>query len=72
MSIYLLLPHLPCRHLPKLFDNIHGRHFEAGPDGQLSDRAIAMVSAEGEVVPFAEPCDCTGAVEVWCWEFLQF
>lgn len=53
------------RHLPKLFDNVHALHWRPLPDGSPSTTAIAMVSGEGEVVPFAAPCECTGPVEAW-------
>lgn len=59
-----LHPPLFFRHLPKLFDNVHALHWRPLPDGNPST-AVAMVSGEGEVVPFAAPCECSGPVEVW-------
>jgi dynein heavy chain len=53
-------------HLPKLFDNIARLEFEQSEAGaEPSKRAIGMYSREDEYVPFSEPCECTGAVEVW-------
>lgn len=52
------------RHLPKIFDNIHGLQFELDDQGAPTHRATHMVSGEGEVVPLVEPCNCSSPVEV--------
>ncbi|KAJ0060498.1 hypothetical protein NL108_014189, partial [Boleophthalmus pectinirostris] len=53
------------KHLSKLFDNIAKMEFEVDEQGSPSKRALGMFSKEGEYVPFKQPCDCTGQVEVW-------
>uniref|UniRef100_W5L8L0 Dynein axonemal heavy chain 17 n=1 Tax=Astyanax mexicanus TaxID=7994 RepID=W5L8L0_ASTMX len=58
-------PHQVQRHLSKLFDNTAKMKFETDADGKPSKTGIGMFSKEEEYVPFNEPCDCTGQVEMW-------
>eukprot|EP00755_Sulcionema_specki_P029311 Sspe_Gene.91899::Locus_63548_Transcript_1_1_Confidence_1.000_Length_4256::g.91899::m.91899/K10408/DNAH; dynein heavy chain, axonemal len=51
-----------CKHLQKCFDNMKGLNFSNPPD---SDVILAMVSSEGEVVPFTSPVKAVGNVEHW-------
>ncbi|MCJ8738378.1 hypothetical protein PDJAM_G00035190 [Pangasius djambal] len=53
------------RHLSKLFDNMAKMKFETDGDGNPSKSGLGMYSKEDEYVPFNEPCDCTGQVELW-------
>jgi dynein heavy chain len=59
------IPYKVAVHLPKLFDNIARLEFKPGQNGEPSKTALGMYSKEDEFVPFSEPCECTGAVEVW-------
>jgi dynein heavy chain len=52
-------------HLPKLFDSISRLEFQKGEDGNPTKIALGMYSREDEYVPFINPCECSGAVEVW-------
>ncbi|KAI9221923.1 dynein heavy chain and region D6 of dynein motor-domain-containing protein [Blastocladiella britannica] len=52
-------------HLSKLFDNMARLEFQQGANGEVTKTAIGMYSKEDEYVKFPEPCECTGAVEVW-------
>jgi len=55
-----------CSHLPKLFDNLHHLEWKKDPaTGQSTNVAIGMYSGEGEYVPFAADCLCTGPAEKW-------
>lgn len=38
--------------------------FEADAEGIPSKSAVGMYSKEEEYVPFSQPCDCTGQVEL--------
>ncbi|KAL6475225.1 hypothetical protein MHYP_G00162650 [Metynnis hypsauchen] len=53
------------RHLSKLFDNTAKMKFESDADGNPTKMGLGMFSKEEEYVPFNEPCDCTGQVEIW-------
>lgn len=54
-------PELVARHLTKLYDSIAKLIFAKG-----SKMAEKMMSKENdELVPFREPCDCSGKVEKW-------
>ncbi|KAF5902959.1 dynein heavy chain 9, axonemal, partial [Clarias magur] len=53
------------RHLSKLFDNMAKMKFENDGEGNPSKSGLGMYSKEDEYVPFNEPCDCTGQVELW-------
>ncbi|KAA8584116.1 hypothetical protein FQN60_015324, partial [Etheostoma spectabile] len=59
------------KHLSKLFDNMAKMQFEADGQGNPSQTGLGMYSKEEEYVPFNEPCDCTGQVEVWLNRVLQ-
>jgi dynein heavy chain, axonemal len=66
-------PRAACRHLPKIFDNMHRLEWKEKEEGQPgSNIAVGMYSGEGEYVPFAAECECTGAVEVRGDFFLIF
>uniref|UniRef100_A0A8D2ZL57 Uncharacterized protein n=1 Tax=Scophthalmus maximus TaxID=52904 RepID=A0A8D2ZL57_SCOMX len=58
-------PHQVQKHLSKLFDNMAKMEFEADGEGNPSKIALGMYSKEDEYVPFNQPCDCTGQVEMW-------
>ncbi|KAI7797195.1 putative dynein heavy chain 9, partial [Triplophysa rosa] len=58
-------PHQVQRHLSKLFDNMAKMKFETDADGNPTKTGLGMFSKEDEYVPFNEPCDCSGQVEVW-------
>uniref|UniRef100_A0A665X1X3 Dynein, axonemal, heavy chain 9 n=1 Tax=Echeneis naucrates TaxID=173247 RepID=A0A665X1X3_ECHNA len=58
-------PHQVQKHLSKLFDNMAKMRFEAAGEGNPSKTGLGMYSKEEEYVPFNQPCDCTGQVEVW-------
>eukprot|EP01028_Stygiella_incarcerata_P003513 TRINITY_DN1708_c0_g1_i1.p1 TRINITY_DN1708_c0_g1~~TRINITY_DN1708_c0_g1_i1.p1 ORF type:complete len:4499 (-),score=1316.34 TRINITY_DN1708_c0_g1_i1:2775-16271(-) len=58
-------PHDIMFHMPKLFQAIQRLEFEKDENGKLTKIAKGMQSKEGEYVPFHEPCDCSGQVEVW-------
>ncbi|KAM9837728.1 LOW QUALITY PROTEIN: dynein axonemal heavy chain 9 [Aulostomus maculatus] len=58
-------PHQVQKHLSKLFDNMAKMRFEADGEGSPSKTALGMYSKEEEYVPFDQPCDCSGQVEVW-------
>jgi len=58
-------PHAVVKYLPKIFDNVHALQWAPGVGGKPSTTAVALVSGEGEVLPLASPCECTGPVEVW-------
>ncbi|XP_077101765.1 dynein axonemal heavy chain 9 [Siphateles boraxobius] len=58
-------PHQVQKHLSKLFDNMARLKFEEDGDGKLTKTGLGMFSKEDEYVPFSQPCDCTGQVEVW-------
>ncbi|KAJ9453409.1 Dynein-1-beta heavy chain [Diplonema papillatum] len=54
-----------CKHLQKCFDNMKSLNFANPPENtQIS----AMVSSEGEIVPFTIPVNATGNVEHWLGE----
>uniref|UniRef100_A0A8C5WIH4 Dynein axonemal heavy chain 17 n=1 Tax=Leptobrachium leishanense TaxID=445787 RepID=A0A8C5WIH4_9ANUR len=57
-------PQLVMRHLSKLFDNMAKMKFEGESESQ-SKTGLGMYSKEDEYVPFNEPCDCSGQVELW-------
>ncbi|XP_034049709.1 dynein heavy chain 9, axonemal [Thalassophryne amazonica] len=59
------------KHLSKLFDNMAKMRFEADGEGNPSKTALGMYSKEEEYVPFNQPCDCTGQVEVWLNRVLE-
>ena len=52
------------KHLTKLFDSMAKLQL-IEENGEVSKLAHSMVAKDGEVVPFLEPCACTGQVEVW-------
>ncbi|KAJ3198630.1 hypothetical protein HDU82_001178, partial [Entophlyctis luteolus] len=52
-------------HLAKLFDSIARLEFKKNENGDFTKTAIGMYSQQDEFVAFSEPCECTGAVEVW-------
>lgn len=54
-----------CRHLPKVFDNVHNLEFRKDAAGEPTKVAVGMYSGEGEYVPFAADCICDGPVELW-------
>ncbi|XP_042895579.2 dynein beta chain, ciliary [Parasteatoda tepidariorum] len=54
-------PRTIIRHLPKLFDSVSQLVFESDAD----EKAIAVISRDGEHLKLKEPCLCTGAVETW-------
>uniref|UniRef100_A0A668AEI7 Dynein axonemal heavy chain 17 n=1 Tax=Myripristis murdjan TaxID=586833 RepID=A0A668AEI7_9TELE len=58
-------PHQVQKHLSKLFDNMAKMQFEADGQGNPIKTGLGMYSKEEEYVPFNQPCDCTGQVEVW-------
>ncbi|XP_075889814.1 dynein axonemal heavy chain 9 isoform X2 [Nelusetta ayraudi] len=58
-------PHQVQKHLSKLFDNVAKMQFEADAEGIPTKSGVGMYSKEEEYVPFSQPCDCTGQVEVW-------
>ncbi|CAB1430530.1 unnamed protein product, partial [Pleuronectes platessa] len=58
-------PHQVQRHLSKLFDNMAKMRFEEDGEGKPTKIGLGMSSKEEEYVPFNQPCDCTGQVEVW-------
>uniref|UniRef100_A0A7N6B4D8 Dynein heavy chain 9, axonemal n=1 Tax=Anabas testudineus TaxID=64144 RepID=A0A7N6B4D8_ANATE len=58
-------PHQVQKHLSKLFDNMAKMRFEADGEGNPCKTGLGMYSKEEEYVPFNQPCDCTGQVEVW-------
>ncbi|KAA0725373.1 Dynein heavy chain 9, axonemal [Triplophysa tibetana] len=58
-------PHQVQRHLSKLFDNMAKMKFETDADGNPAKTGLGMFSKEDEYVPFNEPCDCSGQVEMW-------
>uniref|UniRef100_A0A6Q2WZ44 Dynein axonemal heavy chain 17 n=1 Tax=Esox lucius TaxID=8010 RepID=A0A6Q2WZ44_ESOLU len=53
------------KHLSKLFDNTAKMQFETDVEGNPTKTGLGMFSREEEYVPFNQPCDCTGQVEVW-------
>ncbi|KAJ3158178.1 hypothetical protein HDU86_003133 [Geranomyces michiganensis] len=59
------MPQAVSVHLGKLFDSLASLEFHKGPNGEVSKTAVGMYSREDEYVPFHEPCECTGPVEVW-------
>ncbi|KXS10801.1 hypothetical protein M427DRAFT_103173 [Gonapodya prolifera JEL478] len=59
------IPHEVAVHLPKLFDSIARLEFLKNEKGEPTKIAIGMYAPNDEYVKFVEPCDCTGAVEVW-------
>lgn len=64
-------PHAIMQHMSKLFQAIDYLEFEVDKDGNKTNKAIAMVSREGERVPLLTPCLCEGKVEDWFNNFLQ-
>ncbi|XP_055509862.1 dynein axonemal heavy chain 17-like [Leucoraja erinacea] len=52
-------------HLAKLFDSLSKMKFQMDADNNVMKIGIGMYSKEMEYMPFDEPCDCTGQVEVW-------
>jgi len=59
------IPHAVAIHLQKLFDSISRLEFTKDDNGNFTKTAIGMYSKEDEYVPFKEPCECVGPVEVW-------
>nr|XP_029540762.1 LOW QUALITY PROTEIN: dynein heavy chain 9, axonemal [Oncorhynchus nerka] len=59
------------RHLSKLFDNTAKMQFETDTEGNPTKTALGMFSREEEYVPFNQPCDCTGQVEMWLNRVLE-
>ncbi|KAJ3128700.1 hypothetical protein HK098_003691 [Nowakowskiella sp. JEL0407] len=59
------MPQAVAVHLSKLFDSISRLEFHKNAKGEFTKTAIGMYSKEDEYVPFVEPCECTGPVEVW-------
>ncbi|XP_078257485.1 dynein axonemal heavy chain 17-like [Rhinoraja longicauda] len=53
------------QHLAKLFDSMAKLKFQMDADNNVMKIGIGMYSKEDEYMPFDEPCDCTGQVEVW-------
>uniref|UniRef100_A0A3Q3DHJ9 Dynein axonemal heavy chain 17 n=1 Tax=Hippocampus comes TaxID=109280 RepID=A0A3Q3DHJ9_HIPCM len=64
-------PHQVARHLSKLFDSMAKMQFEADEKGSPSKTGLGMYSKEDEYVPFNQPCDCSGQVEVWLNQVLE-
>ncbi|XP_051927996.1 dynein heavy chain 9, axonemal [Hippocampus zosterae] len=64
-------PHQVQRHLSKLFDSMAKMLFEADEKGTPSKTGLGMYSKEDEYVPFNQPCDCSGQVEVWLNQVLE-
>ncbi|NXG21537.1 DYH9 protein, partial [Grallaria varia] len=58
-------PHLVERHLSKLFDSLAKVKFQVDSEQKATKVGLGMYSREEEYVPFSEPCDCSGQVEVW-------
>ncbi|XP_054619923.1 dynein axonemal heavy chain 9-like isoform X2 [Dunckerocampus dactyliophorus] len=58
-------PHQVQKHLSKLFDNMTKLQLEADGQGNPPKTGLGMYSKEEEYVPFNQPCDCSGQVEVW-------
>nr|XP_057916965.1 dynein heavy chain 9, axonemal [Doryrhamphus excisus] len=58
-------PHQVQRHLSKLFDNMAKMNLQADGQGSPPKTGLGMYSKEEEYVPFNQPCDCSGQVEVW-------
>ncbi|KAG8456021.1 hypothetical protein GDO86_001999 [Hymenochirus boettgeri] len=56
-------------HIIKMYDNIASLKFQAGDNGEMI--ATAMVSAEGEVMPFRQVIPAEGRVEDWMTAVLQ-
>jgi dynein heavy chain len=59
------IPHAVAIHLQKLFDSISKLEFTKDENGNYTKTAIGMYSKEDEYVPFKEPLECVGPVEVW-------
>ncbi|XP_045149226.1 dynein axonemal heavy chain 9 [Echinops telfairi] len=53
------------RHLSKLFDNMAKMQFQFDDAEKPTKISLGMYSKEEEYVPFSEPCDCSGQVEIW-------
>ncbi|NXG00742.1 DYH9 protein, partial [Sakesphorus luctuosus] len=64
-------PHLVQRHLSKLFDNLAKMKFQVDSEQKATKLGLGMYSREEEYVPFSEPCDCSGQVEVWLSRLLD-
>ncbi|KAJ7405899.1 dynein axonemal heavy chain 9 [Willisornis vidua] len=64
-------PHLVQRHLSKLFDNLAKMKFQVDSEQKATKLGLGMYSREDEYVPFSEPCDCSGQVEVWLSRLLD-
>ncbi|NWR90162.1 DYH9 protein, partial [Furnarius figulus] len=58
-------PHLVQHHLSKLFDSLTKMKFQVDSEQKATKVGLGMYSREEEYVPFSEPCDCSGQVEVW-------
>ncbi|XP_064531689.1 dynein axonemal heavy chain 9 isoform X4 [Pseudopipra pipra] len=58
-------PHMVQRHLSKLFDSLAKVKFQVDSEQKVMKVGLGMYSREEEYVPFSEPCDCSGQVEVW-------
>ncbi|NXF83974.1 DYH9 protein, partial [Sclerurus mexicanus] len=58
-------PQLVQRHLSKLFDSLAKMKFQVDSEQKATKVGLGMYSREEEYVPFSEPCDCSGQVEVW-------
>ncbi|KAE8635010.1 hypothetical protein XENTR_v10002490 [Xenopus tropicalis] len=56
-------------HIIKMYDNIASLKFQEGDNGEM--KATAMVSAEGEVMPFRQVVAAEGRVEDWMTTVLQ-
>ncbi|KAJ7420209.1 hypothetical protein BTVI_22374 [Pitangus sulphuratus] len=64
-------PHLVQRHLSKLFDSLAKVKFQVDSEQKATKVGLGMYSREEEYVPFSEPCDCSGQVEVWLSHLLD-
>ncbi|CAH2295752.1 dynein heavy chain 10, axonemal [Pelobates cultripes] len=56
-------------HIIKMYDNIASLKFQVGDNGETV--ATAMISAEGEVMPFRKAIPAEGRVEEWMTAVLQ-
>ncbi|NXC27886.1 DYH9 protein, partial [Campylorhamphus procurvoides] len=64
-------PHLVQCHLSKLFDSLTKMKFQVDSEQKATKVGLGMYSREEEYVPFSEPCDCSGQVEVWLIRLLD-
>ena len=58
-------PELVARHLTKLFDSMARLKFNKDAEDKVTKIANTMEAKDGEPVPLANNCDCSGEVEVW-------